>query len=510
MYSTLITSFLLAIVVTLFSILYYRVRQTYRFWQKNGIKFEPPTFPFGNMIETFDAKQHFGYIMEKFYTKSKELSAGDGFYGLFFFTKLCMLVTSTEFAKEVLTKDFQYFTDRGVYSNEKTDPLSANLFFINGAKWKNLREKIRPTFTSYRLKMMFPTILEVGKRLKTYLKPIADEDGVLEVRDILARFTTDSIASCAFGVDCDSIENPKTAFRQVGIKMFAFSKVHAMKMFFSFVFPRQAKALGMRIFHVENTRYFTKLIRETIEERNRSGTTRNDFLQLLLQLHKDGRLDDDGEKISDNLTLEEIAAQSFIFFFAGFETSSSTLSLVLHQLAVNTECQEKARAEIVEVLEKYDGEVTYESLTKITYLEQVINETQRIYPTVATLHRITTNDYTLPSGVVIPKGVQCVIPTLAFHRDPEIFPDPMNFDPDRFTAENKAKRHPFSFLPFGEGPRICIGFRFGMIQIKLCLALLLQTYRFEVCDRTENPILIDPVALTHQPKNGIWLKITKV
>lgn len=140
----------------------------------------------------------------------------------------------------------------------------------------------------------------------------------------------------------------------------------------------------------------------------------------------------------------------------------------------------------------------------------VITETQRIYPTVATIHRKSTQEYTLPSGTIIPKGTYCIIPTLALHRDPDIFPDPMKFDPERFTPANKVGRHPFAFLPFGEGPRICIGFRFGMIQIKLCLALLLQMYTFDVCDRTEDPIIIDKVALTHMPKNGVWLKINKV
>lgn len=107
----------------------------------------------------------------------------------------------------------------------------------------------------------------------------------------------------------------------------------------------------------------------------------------------------------------------------------------------------------------------------------------------------------------MPKGVGVVIPTLAFQHDAAVFPDPLKFDPERFTEEAKAARHAFSFLPFGEGPRICIGMRFGLLQTRMGLAILLKNYRFKTCSRTEIPLKINPVNLIYTPAGEVWLNI---
>lgn len=103
-----------------------------------------------------------------------------------------------------------------------------------------------------------------------------------------------------------------------------------------------------------------------------------------------------------------------------------------------------------------------------------------------------------------------LFPTMAFHHDEEFFPNPDTFDPERFSEETKKTRHPFSFLPFGEGPRNCIGMRFGLMQIKVGLATLLKHFRFVICDKTKIPLDIDQEALLYIPKGGVWLKIERV
>jgi cytochrome P450 family 6 len=128
-----------------------------------------------------------------------------------------------------------------------------------------------------------------------------------------------------------------------------------------------------------------------------------------------------------------------------------------------------------------------------------------MYPPVATIHRRALSDYKLPNGSILPKGTGVVIPVLAIQRDPDYFPDPLQFDPDRFDGEQK----PFSYMPFGEGPRICIGMRFGLLQTKLGLAMLLNKFKFNVCDRTDVPLKIDAVNLIHTPKGEVYLNIQK-
>lgn len=140
----------------------------------------------------------------------------------------------------------------------------------------------------------------------------------------------------------------------------------------------------------------------------------------------------------------------------------------------------------------------------------VVLETMRMHPAVGTLHRIITKDYALPNGGIAPKGTYVVIPAVAFHMDPTLFPNPQQFDPDRFSDAAKAQRHPFSYLPFGEGPRICIGIRFGMLQTKLGLAMLLKHFQFEACAKTQIPIQIDNVSLLLLPSGGVWLRAMKL
>lgn len=103
-----------------------------------------------------------------------------------------------------------------------------------------------------------------------------------------------------------------------------------------------------------------------------------------------------------------------------------------------------------------------------------------------------------------------MIPTLAIHMDPEYYPDPQRFDPDRFNADQVAERHPFAFLPFGEGPRICIGMRFGLMQARVGLATLLKNFRFTVGTKLEHPPKFDPSSAILMIKGGLWLKGSKI
>lgn len=125
----------------------------------------------------------------------------------------------------------------------------------------------------------------------------------------------------------------------------------------------------------------------------------------------------------------------------------------MHLLAHHQDVQDKARLSIQEVLDRHNGEWCYDAIMEMTYLEQIIEESMRIYPPVAQIFREANEDYQLPNGAILPKGFQVVIPVLGLHRDPEIYPEPMRFDPNRFSREEKSKRHPFAFIPFGEGDK---------------------------------------------------------
>uniref|UniRef100_A0AAG5D7X8 Cytochrome P450 n=1 Tax=Anopheles atroparvus TaxID=41427 RepID=A0AAG5D7X8_ANOAO len=461
-----------------------------------------PSFPVGNVAETLKPTIHFAHIIDRLYRQLKH--HGD-YVGIYFFRDPVLLVLSPEFARSILVKDFNYFVDRGVYSNEAVDPLSANLFFMEGNRWRTLRAKLTPTFTSGKLKSMFHTIVAVGMRLDQYLAERCVGSARIDIKELLARFMTDVIGSCAFGIECNSLHDPASRFRQMGKRMINLPKLKALKVFFAMMFRRQARALGVRFNDKDVSDFFFSVVRDTIRYREEQGVRRDDFMQLLIDMMK--KDDTDG---TDGLTFEEIAAQAFVFFFAGFETSATTMTCALHLLANHPEAQEKARACVREVLGKHDGNLSYDAVTEMEYIEWIINETLRIYPPVATLHRMTTQPYRLPNGAVLPEGVGVIIPNLAFQLDPVHFSDPFEFIPERFASRTEWKNN-FSYLPFGEGPRICIGMRFGLLQTRLGLAMLLRSYNFTVDPNAASRTLrIDPVNLIHGPAGEVWLNIKRI
>ncbi|XP_053692627.1 uncharacterized protein LOC128741077 [Sabethes cyaneus] len=495
--------------------LYSHFQQRYRFWSERQIPYLKPRFPVGNVGETLASKVHFAYIVEGLYRQLKH--HGD-YAGIYFFRDPVLLVLTPEFAKTVLVKDFNYFIDRGVYSNERDDPLSANLFFLEGHRWRRLRAKLTPTFTSGRLKAMFHTILAVGQQLDGYLAEYTKGTSEVEIKDLLARFTTDIIGSCAFGIDCNSLENPRSKFREMGKRMINFPKLKALKLFFAMMFREAARKMRVRFNDEDVSDFFFAVVRDTIKYREDNDVRRNDFMQLLIDLKNKGVIEceseaqvgDAGADRLEKLTFEEIAAQAFVFFFAGFETSATTMTCVLYLLATHPVIQENGRRCVNDVLGKHDGKFSYEALMEMNYIDWIIQETLRLYPPVASIHRITSKPYKLPNGSVIPEGTGVLISNLAFQRDPAYFPEPLSFRPERFSEAEKEGRHHFCHLPFGEGPRICIGMRFGMLQSRMGIALLLKNYRFGVCSKTPIPLKIDPVALIQGPAGDVWLEIKSI
>lgn len=252
-------------------------------------------------------------MFSKFYFELKEKGK---FGGAYFFTKPVFFVTDLDLLKTVLIKDFQYFHDRGMYYNMKHDPLSGHLLNIEGDYWKKLREKLTPTFTSGKMRSMFPTIVNVGIALETFMMKTIKENPEPEIKDILARFTMDIIGSCAFGLECNSLENKSSKFLEMGLKVFQQPRNSFIKQILAVTYPDFARKLGVKITRDDVSEFFLKIVKDVIEYREKNSVKRNDFMDLLLQLKNDGVLDDGKSSKLGKLTLEEIAAQAFVFFLA--------------------------------------------------------------------------------------------------------------------------------------------------------------------------------------------------
>lgn len=366
------------ILIGVFTIFLAWMKWRHSYWQRRGVLSPPTSIFFGNAKEVFSQEVSLGDMFEKFYNYFKNKKQDHGGVHLLFLSTY--MPVNPEIVKSIMLTDFNHFVDRGVYYNEEVDPLSAHLFSIEGTKWRNLRQKLSPTFTSGKLKMMFATLIKCSEQLKTKMDNITDNSPV-DIKDILIRFTTDIIGNCAFGIDCDSLKKPENIFRKHLELFFVHGFWENIVGLFTLVSPNFSKKLRLKAINPTCSDFFLKIVKDTVEYREKNNIYRKDFMHLLLQLKNRGELVDDENVLAQkdetkkdvNLTFNEIAAQALIFFLAGFETSSTTMTFCLLELALNPLIQEKLRQEVDQVLKKHNGELTYDALLDMHYMEKVIN-----------------------------------------------------------------------------------------------------------------------------------------
>lgn len=232
------------------------------------------------------------------------------------------------------------------------------------------------------MKMMFQTFVACTETLIEVLNQHAVIKDSVEIKDVVSRFTTDIIGSCAFGIDCNSLKNPNSEFRNFGKKIFDSTLKNLMRNILVLALPNSLLTmLGIKQLDEGVSDFFIGVVRDTISYREKNNIVRNDFMQLLLQLKNKGKLDDEDDTKEDedkcnpyrSMSMEDVAAQCFVFFFAGFDTSSSTMTFALLELAIHQDMQDKLRDEIETVLQKHGGIIRYEAVMEMSFLDQVVN-----------------------------------------------------------------------------------------------------------------------------------------
>lgn len=488
--------FLVFVLTTIYTYLTWN----YDFWKKQGVASAPGAIPgLGHATSMLLLRENLAEFCERFHKYTR----GASMLGFYFMRTPALLIRDPELIKSVLVTNFANFQHNMDRIDSHLDPLLKKTpFFSAGQVWKASRAQFVKSFTGKRLRLLFSIVQQVCFKCKNHTdKKIREGGGVFEteLRDFFLKFTGEVAANAGLGIEGKSFEDcpDPRSFTVVSKEVFEPTPIGGFKGMLRLLLPKLANVLRVRFMSTNADNFFRSTVRSVVEHRSEEGVAVHDFLQFTVEG-------------MENPTEEMIAAQITAFFFDIYDTSAAVLHFAAHQLAVHPEVQEKARCEAESVFEKYGGELSYESLKELTYLEQVVYETIRMNPPLGDLVKVCTKEVDIKGS----NGQSCrVLPgTMIFtsvrgiHMDEEFWNDPQTFDPERFGADKKGDIRKFTFLPFGEGPRICVGMRMGMMQVKAILATILRYYALEPSTKTPFPISMNQNTNVVVVKGGLWAR----
>ncbi|NXU29494.1 CP3AT protein, partial [Thalassarche chlororhynchos] len=445
-------------------------------FKKLGIPGPRPLPFFGNFLEYRHGILNFDQMCFEKYGK---------IWGIFDGRQPVLAVLDPILIKNILVKEcYTIFTNRRKF--EPSGKMESALSMAEDEKWKRIRTVLSPAFTSGKLKEMFPIVNHYGEKLVKNIEKKVANDEFMTMKDIFGAYSMDVVTSTSFSVNTDSMNNPSDPFVTNVKKFFKFNFLNPMMVLlvmFPFVAP-VLKKMNVSLLSVEAMDFFNDVFIKMKKEREKnSSMDRVDFLQLMV----DSQSSHDSSKSAEtnsykSLSDEEILAQAITFVFAGYETTSSTLSYLSYNLATHPDVQQRLQDEIDANLPN-KATPTYNAIMQMEYLDMVVNETLRLFPPGGRIERVCKKTVEF-NGVTIPKGMVIIIPAYVLHRDPAYWSEPEEFRPERFSKENKESIDPYTFLPFGAGPRNCIGMRFALLLLKVAMVVLLQKFSFRTCKET--------------------------
>ncbi|XP_055852654.1 probable cytochrome P450 9f2 [Episyrphus balteatus] len=476
-------------------------------FEKIGLPYDKPYPLIGNQKDIVFKKCSMFDNIIKFYKQfNTSLS------GIFDQRTPIFIVRDPALCKQITIKDFDHFVNHRTVFTDKDDGLFGNaLVNMHNEKWKSMRSTLSPVFTGSKMRQMFVLINEVADESMKFLKKDGKTEIDFNIKDYFTRFANDVIASAVFGLKINSFVNEDNEFYAMGKKITQFSFWQNLKFMLFTNFKYIMRALKMTLFDAKDTNYFKSLVLDAMKYRQEHNIMRPDMINMMMEA-KGMFIDKNDEKpIAKEWSDDEIVAQFFIFFFAGFETTSLLMAFASHELMVNPDVQEKLRQEIQEVKENLDGKpLTYEILQGMKYMDMVISETLRRWPPAVATDRECTKDFHYKDDeidVTIKAGQHLWIPIVGYHLDEKYFPDPLKFDPERFSDENKANIEPFTYLPFGVGPRICIANRFALMEAKAMMFYLVGEFKIKPSSKSTIPMVLKKGGFQIAPENGFWSKL---
>uniref|UniRef100_U5EY79 Putative cytochrome n=1 Tax=Corethrella appendiculata TaxID=1370023 RepID=U5EY79_9DIPT len=522
------------IIFAIILIIYYKITKDSYYFCDKPIPSLKPIFPLGSNWKTLVGLE----TMYDFFINAFNKFPDAKIFGMFEISTPVYVIKDPEVIKKIGVKDFDHFVDHRQFlpktNYTETDAMFAeSLVMMKGQKWRDMRATLSPAFTGSKMRLMFELISECAQNMTNHYvneAKINSENQINEMKEIFSRYTNDVIASCAFGIKVDSFGEKENVFFMMSQRL-SFKKFSMVLKFLLFrIFPGLLEKLKISFMDDELITYFKQIIRDTMNTREKQNIIRPDMINLLMQLKRGKSIlhenDSNAKEVEGFATVEEseigklgsskvwketeLIAQCFLFFAAGFDSASTILTFAAYEICVNQDVQQKLYEEIKSVHEALNGKsLTYDDIQKMKYLDMVMTETLRKWPGPIT-DRTCVKDYHYDDGMgtkfTIEKGKAIFIPIAAFHRDPKYFPNPEKFDPERFNDENKHSINQSAYLPFGVGPRNCIGSRFALMAMKAIIYNLLLKFTFEICEKTQIPIKISKSPFGLFAEKGVWIQ----
>lgn len=386
-----------------------------------------------------------------------------GFYS--FFGDYTVILSDPDLIKQISIKDFEYFVNRDRVDPNKIDKyLGKSLLMLRDQKWKEMRSNLTPVFTSAKMRSMFGLLQDCADEFVEFYQAKASKSLgriTVDTHEVFTRVTADGIATTALGMEGDCVKNENSEIFKIAEAIEADFSNPTTQNFLN-LFPSLFKLLGLQLFRKEIHDFFKLNILGEIRRRREHNVHRPDVIQLLIQAQDGNLKTDDRERSFLDTKIQKIThwseddliAQALVFFLGGFETTAVLMQACFWELAVNLEVQQTLVAEIDDVLEALGGKpISYEKLNEMKYLDMVISETLRKWPSFRLTSRLCSKDYVvnLKNGktATIKKGYEMFLPFGNIQNDPKYFEDPDKFDPERFNDTNKGSIKTGTYMPFG-------------------------------------------------------------
>ena len=366
--------------------------------------------------------------------------------------------------------------------------LGNGLLTSEGDFWKKQRRLIQPAFGKKKLEELTQVMVAETEKSVARLLKMADKN---ESTDLLAEMnalTLDIISKSMFSSGVED-KAQIVADEITRLNNFAVDKLNM-----AFPLPHWIPT-PLHQKEKKSLATLDKVIFEIIDNRRKTKEQKDDLLSMLLDVQDE----DTGERMSDQQLRDEVMT----IFIAGNETSSNALTWTLYLLSQHPEIEKKLVAEIKERFT--DKPITTASIMEFHYSKMILEESMRLYPPAWIVGRRPLEDVEI-EGYNIPKDTNILMPVFSLHKNPNYWNDPEKFDPERFKPETRNNIDRFVYLPFGGGPRMCIGNHFALLEMQIALTKLYQNFSFEL--EKGFSVDLDPL-ITLRPKHGMMMKVRK-